>query len=174
MGIVLVGYRGSGKTTVGRLLAARLACPFLDTDELVVQRAGTSIREIFASKGEPAFRDLEAQAVHDAIMLDDAVISLGGGAVLRPESRTRLIASPHHRVYLRCPVEVLSSRIAADPNSAANRPALTAAAASASDPLEIARLLALREPLYREVMTIELDAGGASPEALAAQILATL
>lgn len=157
MSVVLLGYRGSGKTTVGKKLAARLWQSFVDTDALVTKAAGKTIAEIFATDGEPRFRDLEEQAVLDALALQDHVISLGGGAVLREATRDRLKASGRKRIYLRCDPQVLSQRIAADPHSATNRPTLTAGGASPSDVGEIERLLALREPLYRDVMTSELD-----------------
>lgn len=88
--IVLVGFMGAGKTTVGRLVAAKVGLPFLDTDELVAHRAGLSIVEIFDQQGEPAFRELEREVVMEALKGPDAVISLGGGALGDPAVATLL------------------------------------------------------------------------------------
>src|SRR5687767_14192362 len=115
MSIALIGYRGSGKTTIGRKLADRLWQPFVDTDELVIRKAGKSIREIFEQDGEPAFRDLESQAVHDVSLLSEHVISLGGGALLREQNRKTLKDAGHKLIYLRCDPDELLRRILSDP-----------------------------------------------------------
>lgn len=88
--IVLVGFMGAGKTTVGRTLAAMLGLPFIDTDERIEQGAGRTIREIFASEGEPAFRALERAAIAAAVSGPEAVVALGGGALGDPRTRTDL------------------------------------------------------------------------------------
>ena len=161
MSIVLIGYRGSGKTTVGKRLADRLWQPFVDTDELVVRKAGKSIREIFERDGEPAFRALEAQVVRDACLLQEHVISLGGGAPTREENRQALKAAGHKVIYLRCEPAELARRIAADSESAAARPNLTNLGGGID---EITSVLAEREPVYRSVMTAELDVTHLTPE----------
>lgn len=154
MGVVLLGYRGSGKTTVGRKLADRMWCEFVDADEELVRRAGKSIKEIFEQHGEPAFRDLESAVLADLLKRESHVISLGGGAVLREPNRRLLTISPHSRIYLKCDPQVLLTRIASDPGTASARPALTSLGGGLD---EITSLLAQREPLYREVATAELD-----------------
>jgi shikimate kinase len=154
MSIVLIGYRGSGKSSLGRKLADRLWQPFVDSDEEIVKRAGKSIREIFEQDGEPAFRDLEAAVVRDLTGRAEHVISLGGGAVLRPENREAIKAGGHTVLYLRCDPRELHKRIAADDATAANRPSLTSFGGNLA---EIEKLLADREPIYRETMTAELD-----------------
>jgi shikimate kinase len=151
--MILLGYRGSGKTTIGRRLAEQMSMPLVDTDDLIVARAQQTIREIFEQKGESHFRDLESLAVRDACE-SSAIIALGGGAVLREENRDRLIASPHRRIFLRCEAQSLHQRIHADPRTAQNRPSLTHLGGGID---EIRALLAIREPLYRAVMTDELD-----------------
>ena len=123
MSVFLIGYRGSGKTTVGRKLADRLWQTFLDSDELVVRRAGKSIKEIFEQDGEPAFRDLESAVVRDLALLADHVVALGGGALVREANRAALTDAGHKVIYLRCEPEELVKRIHADPQTAANRPA---------------------------------------------------
>jgi shikimate kinase len=154
MSVFLIGYRGSGKTTIGRKLADRLWQTFLDSDELIVKQAGKSIKDIFADEGEPGFRDRESAVVRELAMLAEHVVALGGGAVLREENRKALSAGGHKIVYLRCDAEELHRRIHSDPQTAATRPALTGLGGGIG---EIERLLAEREPIYRGCMTAELD-----------------
>ena len=161
MSIVLIGYRGSGKSTVGRKLADRLWQPFLDTDEMVIKKAGKSIKEIFEQQGEPVFRELEAQAVREACKLSEHVIALGGGAVLREENRAVLKQGGHKVIYLRCDAQELYKRIQADPTTSANRPHLTDLGGSVA---EITAMLKEREPHYRAAMTAELDVTRLTPE----------
>ena len=87
MNIVLVGYRGSGKSAIGKLLAARLGLAFADTDEWVVQRAGKSIQDIFADVGEAGFRDLESAVVGELAVPGDSVIATGGGGSMNLSRR---------------------------------------------------------------------------------------
>src|SRR6476659_1674300 len=100
MSVFLMGYRGSGKTTIGKRLADRLWQPFVDTDDMVVKRAGMTIKEIFERQGEEKFRDFESDAIQEAAQLDDHVIALGGGAELREQNRTALKSKRHKLIYL--------------------------------------------------------------------------
>ena len=159
MGMVLIGYRGSGKTSVGRQLAERRGAAFVDADVELVARAGRSIREIFEQSGESAFRDMESEVLQDLLGRAGTIVSLGGGVILREANRKRLIESGLARVYLRADAQTLHDRIHADPATAANRPALTHLGGGVE---EIRTLLAAREPLYREVATHELDVTGRS------------
>jgi shikimate kinase len=161
MSIFLMGYRGSGKTTIGRKLADRLWQTFVDTDELIVRKASKSIKEIFAQDGEPAFRDLESEIIREVALLDDHVIALGGGAVLRPENRAALKKDGHKVIYLKCDPDVMLKRIQADAATTDTRPNLTTLGGGIE---EIRKLLAEREPVYRETMTAELDVTHLSPE----------
>ncbi|WP_428936814.1 shikimate kinase [Fontivita pretiosa] len=161
MSAILLGYRGCGKTTIGRKLADRMWARFIDTDEMVVRSAGKSIREIFQQHGEPYFRELETQAIREALKLADHIIALGGGAVLSEQNRLMLKQSGLKRIYLRCEPQVLLERIRSDPQTAANRPNLTGLGGGIE---EIQTLLAQREPLYREVATAELDVTNLSVE----------
>jgi shikimate kinase len=155
MSIVLIGYRGSGKTSLGRRLADRLWWAFADSDEEIVKRAGKSIREMFEQDGEPAFRDLEATVVADLAARPEHVLSVGGGAILRPANREAIRAGGANKIiYLRCDAQVLHDRIHADTTTATNRPSLTNLGGGLA---EIKTLLAEREPLYREIATAELD-----------------
>lgn len=115
--IALTGFMGSGKTTVGRLLAERLGWRFVDLDSRIVDRAGLPIVDIFKSHGEPAFRAFEMEmldrAVGEAIEQDrPALIALGGGTLTRPENLARLRQAGAMLVWLDCPVEELLLRCA--------------------------------------------------------------
>ncbi len=152
MRIVLVGYRGTGKTTVGRILAEALKWPFIDTDPLIELRARLSIADIFARLGEPAFRDLEAAVIADLDEIDPAVIAVGGGAVLRPRNL------PHLRqnslvVWLTASPETLYKRITADATTPSRRPSLTGLAGLE----EIRHLLEVREPYYHSAAHLVVD-----------------
>ena len=91
--LVLIGMPGSGKTKMGRILAETFSLPLVDTDQMVVEKAGKTIPEIFAESGEQAFRDLETAAVREAAALPGAVIATGGGVILRPENMEALRAT---------------------------------------------------------------------------------
>lgn len=161
MSTFLIGYRGCGKTTIGQKLADRLWQTFVDTDALIVRQAGRSIREIFQQQGEAAFRDLESDVVRQVATLDEHVIALGGGAVLREQNRQAMKQDRHRIIYLRCDPEVLHQRIHADAATAEMRPSLTKFGGGID---EIRALLAEREPVYRQTMTAELDVTHLSPE----------
>lgn len=143
--IFLIGPRGSGKTTVGRLLAKHLGLPFQDTDRLARERAGRSIAELVEKEGWPAFRALEAACLADAAgTAQDVVIATGGGAVLAPENRERM-RKAGRVFYLQVPLDTLAQRLERN-LSAGSRPSLTG-----RDPVEeLAAVVAEREPLYRE------------------------
>ena len=161
MSVFLIGYRGSGKTTVGAKLADRLWQSFVDSDQRVVAKAAKTIKEIFEQDGEPAFRDLESAVLAELAQLDEHVIALGGGAVLRDENRRLLKDDRHKVVYLKCDPQELLRRIQADPETAATRPSLTALGGGLD---EVKALLAEREPVYRLTMTSELDVTHLTPE----------
>lgn len=174
--IFLIGYRGTGKSTVARLVASRLKLDSLDADEELERRAGKSIAHIFADEGEAAFRDLETEILADVVNQDNfLVVALGGGVVLREENRRRLLGERpsvgptcHSVVWLRANVDTLASRIAADTLTAARRPNLTASGGRA----EIEQLLAAREPHYRDCADFEVDTEGKTPEQVADEIVA--
>jgi shikimate kinase len=164
--IILVGYRGSGKTTVGRLLAERLGRPFADADDLIEAGAGMSIADIFVAEGEVGFRDREAAALADLCARTGWVIATGGGAVLRDANR-RLLKSSGFVVWLTASPDTLWARLQTDPTTAARRPNLTAAGGRA----EVEALAAARAPIYREVADFVSIGDGLSPGALADAIL---
>lgn len=160
MGVILLGYRGSGKTTAGRQLAERLRTTFIDTDDLVIARAGRNVRELFDAEGEAAFRVREAAAVRQALDANFGVIALGGGAILTPATRTLLLTTDRRRIYLHCDADVLHARIAADPATPDTRPRLTAVG---SDLDEVRTIVAAREGHYCDVMTHKLDVTHLTP-----------
>ncbi|MEM7576227.1 MAG: shikimate kinase [Planctomycetota bacterium] len=169
--IILLGYRGSGKSTVGRVLAERLELPFVDTDALVVERfSGRSIADIWSVEGEAVFRDVEAQVVTDAVGLYGTVVALGGGAVTEhPAGRSAAEHADALRVYLAAPAEVLATRITGDPNTDEARPSLTGIA-DVTD--EIADVLARRDPVYRAVADVVIEVAGKAVVDIVDQIVA--
>ncbi len=158
--VVLVGLPGSGKTTVGRLVAAALGAPFVDLDEAVERRAGKSVARIFAEAGERAFRALEAELGAAALAGPPVVIAPGGGyltdaVTLRAARRSGLL------VYLETGAAVAAARL----EGGAGRPLL----AGGASPARLAALLAAREPLYRGAECV-VPTGGRSPADVAAAV----
>jgi len=163
--LVLIGFRGAGKTAVGRILAERLGWPLVDTDALVEAGAGTSIAEIFAAEGEAGFRRREADAVRTATEGGAAVISAGGGVVLR-DANMRHLKGVGAVVWLQAGTATLLARITDDARSPATRPPLTPL--NASD--EVSALAAKREPLYRRWADLVVVTDGRSPQSVADEI----
>jgi len=159
--VYLVGMPGSGKSTVGEELAGRLGVPFIDLDVEIERREGRSVTEIFAGDGEAGFRAIEAGVVREALKLEDHVIALGGGALDREENRQAVKASGHRVIYLKCDPDELLKRIQADPTTSETRPNLTNLGGGLE---EIKSMLDLREPVYRSVMTGELEVTYLSPD----------
>ncbi len=167
--IVLTGFMGSGKTTVGRVLARRLRWRFADLDVAVAKRAGRTVPEIFAKDGEAAFRAAEFAALRDLLGGGQSVIALGGGAPETAAVRDLLAVHPGIRViHLHAPFETLYARClyqAANPASTA-RPLL-------GDRADSAERYGRRLLLYTQVAHQVADAG-ARPGTVAAEILASL
>jgi shikimate kinase len=146
--VYLVGMPGSGKSTVGEELAGRLGVPFVDLDVEIARRDGRSITEIFEADGEAGFRALEAKELLEASTHDPAVIACGGGVVLEPANRITL-RNTGTCVFLDVPLDVLAARVQPD----ADRPLIRAAG-------DLERILAEREPLYREFAANVVDGSG--------------
>jgi shikimate kinase len=149
--IVLIGAPGSGKTTVGAMLAERLGVPFNDADAIIVERAGRSIAEIFTDDGEAAFRALEEQVTAELLELP-GVLSLGGGAVL--SSTTRAALRSHRVVWLRIGLSQSVKRVGLD----TARPLLLGNVRG-----QLLKLLNERAPLYAQVATEVVDTDDTTP-----------
>ncbi len=156
MNVILLGYRGSGKTSVGKKLASQLWKQFVDIDAETRKRfGGRTIAEIWAAEGEPAWRDAEAATLREAMAQPDRVIALGGGTIMIAGLAEEVKAAPDcKRIYLRAEPEELHRRIAGDTQSAATRPSLTPHGGGVE---EIRAVLAQREPVYRDVADGEFD-----------------
>jgi shikimate kinase len=161
--VVLVGLMGSGKTTVGRLVADELGWPLVDTDHVIEARTGRTVREIWLADGEPAFRRLETEVVADALgAAGPSVVAAAGGVVLSDANRRLLTSSGALVVWLAAEADVLVERTAAGDH----RPLLDA------DPLAALRAMAdERAVLYREVADAVVDVGERPPADIAAEII---
>ena len=167
--IFLIGYRGTGKSTVACHLAELLDYDSIDADEEIERRAGKSIASIFADDGEVAFRELESQLVDELARLRRTVIALGGGAVLR-EANRNAIRDAGLVVWLTAPVDVIVARLAVDPTTAGRRPNLT----KTGGPDEVEALLAERTPIYRQCATLTVDTDGKTCAQVADEIAANI
>ncbi len=166
-GLALVGYRGTGKSTVGRLLAGMTNRRFLDVDLEIEARSGRSIGAIFADSGEPVFREWEERILAEVVgKFPGAIIAPGGGSVLREPNR-RLMREFGHVVWLTALPGELARRLQADLAGKPARPALTAAGPIA----EIEQVLRERAPLYQALADVVIETGGKCPEEVAHAIL---
>lgn len=156
--IVLVGFMGAGKTTVGGALAARLGLPFLDSDQVIESARGRRVQEIFAREGEAAFRALERSTIAGLLGGPDAVLALGGGAV--EEASTRELLAGTAVVFLQLDLAEALARTGSDPR----RPLLHRG--------DLPEVFARRQSAYREVATITVAAHGRSVEEIVDAILA--
>jgi shikimate kinase len=154
--IVVVGAPGSGKSTVGRLLADRLGLPFIDVDQVIEERAGKPIGEIFADDGEPAFRELET-AVTLELLVREGVLSLGGGAVT--SERIRQALTGHRVIWLKVSAGAAARRVGL--NTA--RPLLLGNVHGT-----LVKLMAERQPLYAAVATESVETDDLDPDAVVA------
>ena len=162
--IVLVGFMGSGKSTVGRELHQRLGYPLIDMDQVIEQRAGKSISSIFEQLGEDAFRQMETSLLEELNVpnLQRRIISTGGGVVTRAENRS-LLRGLGYVVWLHAPLAVIFDRTGRN----RDRPLL-----DTEDPAaRIRALMDLRKPLYEEVSHLKVDTAGLDCGELATGIL---
>jgi shikimate kinase len=164
--ILLIGYRGTGKTSVARRLAALLAYDCIDADDQIEIRTSQSIVEIFAESGEAGFRDLESQVLAELCLRSRTVTSLGGGVVLRPENRELIKQAGFPVVWLTAKPQTIFERVTLDTTTTSRRPKLTVGGGIQ----EIEQLLGQRLPYYRECATLEVDTEGKTPEAVADEI----
>ena len=158
--IVLVGFMGAGKTTVGRLLAARLGLAFADSDLVIEQRRGRSIAEIFARDGEAAFRAAEHEVLAELMRGPDAVLAAGGGAVEHRASRRLLRAA--RVIYLQVSYDEAMRRVGGD----AGRPLLRRP--------DLADIYRQRVPVYQSVATLTVATAGRPAEAVCQEVISRL
>ncbi len=161
--LVLVGMMGVGKSTVGRLVAAELDRPLFDSDEMIEARTGRSVREIWSTDGEAAFRSLETDTLVEALAeAEPSVIAAAGGVVLSEVNRTVLRDADAHVVWLLADVDVLVARV----RNGAHRPLLD------DDPEAVLRsLYEVREPLYQEVADAVVSVDHRTPQDVARAVL---
>ena len=169
MNLILLGYRGSGKSTVGRIVADRLALSFVDTDEEIQRRFGNrTIKDIWHRYGPRAFRDIEAIVVDELTDNTNQVLALGGGTVIEPDARAAIQRAPHAiRFYLQCDPVELERRLADDP-SRKDRPSY---GYPANFNEHIREHLDEREPIYRMVADHEIAVTGRSVEDVATEVV---
>ena len=160
MVVVLVGFMGAGKTTVGHIMAERLGQPFVDSDVLIEQRLGRDVRDIFRTDGEPYFRQLEHATVAGLVRGQDAVIALGGGAVEDP--RSRAVLRNARVVYLRVSYDEAMARVRTDEfRPMLHRP-------------DLDTVYKRRLPVYEDLSVLTVDTDGRRPDAIALEALAQL
>ncbi|TYO73110.1 shikimate kinase [Rossellomorea marisflavi] len=160
--IVLIGFMGVGKTTIGHMLSEKVGLHVVDMDEYIVKQEGMPVREIFERFGEGHFRYLET-AVLSKLLNEACIITAGGGIVERKENRT-LLGENGCVIHLSAPFESLWERLEGDPD----RPL-------AQNPRhEVESLFSRRIPLYEEARTHEVDTGGKDEEAVTREILSLL
>jgi shikimate kinase len=162
--IVLIGLMGCGKSTIGRKLQTLLGYPLVDTDQLIEEKAGMAVAEIFARRGEPYFREVESAVLNElsAPGTPRRIIATGGGIIGRKANR-KLLSQLGYVVWLQAPVDVILQRTGRN----RDRPLL-----QTENPREkIERLLAERSPLYHEIADLELETAGLETEEIACGIL---
>jgi shikimate kinase len=164
MNIVLIGYRGTGKSVIGRLLAQRLAMPYIGMDAEIIERAGMPVPEIVAKEGWPGFRDRESALARELAEQDSIIIDTGGGVIERPEN----IAALQHNgciIWLKAEVSTIVARIQGDDQ----RPSLTQGKTFTE---EVAEVLERRTPLYQTAAHYEIETDPLTPEQIVEMIVA--
>jgi shikimate kinase len=166
MNIVLIGYRGAGKSTVGRRLGTLTQKEFVDTDDLLEERQGAGISEIVESLGWEHFRAMEKRIIEEISNGDNLVIAAGGGVVLDPANVISLKKNGLV-IWLKAAQQVLYKRMDLDPRTKASRPTLTGKGALE----ELEDIIAYREPFYEEAADIQFDTADLGVEEVAKSIL---
>ena len=161
MNIVLIGYRGTGKSVVGKTLSERLGMECISMDAAIVEKAGMSIPEIVAKYDWPTFRDMESEVARELSGRDNLIIDTGGGVIERPENIVALRKNAIV-VWLRASTGLIVSRI----ETGTERPSLTGK--SFTD--EVAEVLERRTPLYRQAAQFEIDTEELTPEEITERI----
>jgi shikimate kinase len=163
MNIVLIGYRGTGKSVVGGIVAERLGMECVSMDAEIVRRAGMAVPEIVKKEGWPGFRDRETLVAEDLARRDNIVIDCGGGVIERPENMEAL-GSSGRVFWLKADAAVIVERIRND----TQRPALVEGKTFTD---EVTEVLERRTPMYRSASDCEIDTGSLTPEKVADRII---
>ncbi len=166
MRIVLIGYRCTGKTSVGKRLAERLGIPFFDTDELIQGKAGKAIRELVDQEGWDTFRQREREIIAKLSAAADAVIAAGGGAVMNAANR-KALKEKGFCVWLTADVKTIIDRMRSDKTSTVQRPPLS----GNDSEQETAAILEARRPFYQEMADCTIDTSGKGIEAIVDEIV---
>jgi shikimate kinase len=169
MNIVLIGYRGSGKSTVGRRLAVRLKLKFVDIDDLIEERQGVPISDIVKSHGWGHFRKLERSAIEEISKEDHLIIAPGGGAVLDSDN-VKALRKNGVIIWLKADKQTLLKRLSQDPETGTRRPTLTGKGTSE----ELREVMSLREPIYEKVSDIQIDTSMVGVETVVENVLTVL
>ena len=167
MNIVLIGNRGSGKSSVGRRLADRLKMTFVDTDDLIEERQGVPITDIVKFRGWGHFRRLENNVIEEISKKDHLVIAPGGGAVLDADN-VKALRRNGTIVWLKTDQQTLLKRMNQDPGTNTRRPTLTGRGTLE----ELQEVMSLREPVYEKVSQVQIDTSTLDVEAVVERILA--
>ena len=165
MNIILIGYRCTGKTSVGRKLSERFHIPFYDTDELIKEHTGKTIREIVEEKGWESFRKEEKAVIRGLSSLADTVIAAGGGAVMDPENREALGRNGLF-IWLTADVRTIVERMKNDTAVGEQRPPLS----SGGTERETSKILEKRTPIYRQLADFTVDTSGKEIDAIAEEV----
>ncbi len=161
--VILIGFMGAGKSTVGRWLSRRLSWRFLDTDAMIEARAGMTVSRIFETRGEDAFRETESAVIGELARLrGPAIVSTGGGVPLREDNR-RVLRNIGYVVYLRVRPETVCRRLARD----RSRPLLQGCDRNE----KVTALLSARDPVYTETAHLTVDTDRKRPEQIGEEIL---
>lgn len=169
MNIVLIGFRGTGKSTVGKLLASRLKRDFVDTDVYIEKNTGRTIKEVFAQEGEEGFRKIESDNIEVISKMENMVIAAGGGVVLKSEN-IRNLKSNGYLILLEATPEVIYERINQDEKTAQQRPALT----NKKPYEEIKHLITKRLKLYENAVDYRIDTSYITCEEIVEKIVTAL
>lgn len=169
MNIVLIGYRCTGKTAVGKRLARELGKAFIDTDRLIEEETGCSLEAVVAARGWNHFREIEKGLIETTSEKDDQVIATGGGVVM-DEENVRNLKRNGWVIWLQGRPEVLKVRMENEQRSGRNRPSLTGLG-----PMEeIAQVLRIRNPYYEQAASFVVDTSYLSPKDVVASIMKAL
>ncbi len=169
MNIVLIGYRGAGKSTVGKRLAALTQKEFVDTDDLLEERQGAGISEIVRSLGWEHFRAMEKRIIEEVSRGDRLIIAAGGGVVLDPANVISLKKNGLI-IWLKAGRQILYKRMDLDPRTKASRPTLTGKGAQE----ELEEIMVHREPFYEQAADIQFDTADLGVEEVVERLLAII